>query len=66
MMVNKLQQITVTLTAEQAAQLEELLTLTKEDITTVFRTALKKYYEEVLSDEEAKKIAKINAMLDVQ
>ena len=66
MMANKLQQITVTLTAEQAAQLEELLTLTKEDITTVFRTALKKYYEEVLSDEEAKKIAKINAMLDVQ
>jgi len=65
-MANKPQQITITLTAEQAAQLEELLTLTKEDITTVFRTALKKYYEEVMSDEEAKKIAKINAMLDVQ
>ena len=65
-MANKPQQITITLTAEQAAQLEELLTLKKQDITTVFRTALKKYYEEVMSDEEAKKIAKINAMLDVQ
>ncbi len=65
-MVNKPQQITITLTAEQAGQLEELLTLKKEDITTIFRTALKKYYEEVMSDEEAKKIAKINAMLDVQ
>jgi hypothetical protein len=65
-MANKLQQITITLTAEQAGQLEELLTLKKEDITTIFRTALKNYYEEIMSDEEAKKIAKINAMLDVQ
>jgi hypothetical protein len=65
-MANKPQQITITLTAEQAKQLKELLTLKKQDITTVFRSALKKYYEEAMSDEEAKKIAKINAMLDVQ
>ena len=65
-MANRLQQITFTLTAEQATQLEELKKLTGSDTTNVFRTALSEYYAKMMEDEEGKKIAKINAMLDVQ
>jgi len=60
------QQITFTLTAEQAAQLEELKILTGSDTTHVLREALTEYYDKMMKDEEGKKIAKINAMLDVQ
>ena len=65
-MANRPQQITFTLTAEQASQLEELKKLTGSDTTNVFRTALSEYYAKMMQDEEGKKIAKINAMLDVQ
>ncbi len=65
-MAGKPQQITVSLTADQAAQLEEILQITKEDTTQTVRKALALYYEQIMSDENAKEIAKINAMLDVQ
>ena len=65
-MVNIPQQITFTLTAEQVTQLEELKKLTGADTTNVLRTALSEYYAKMMEDEEGKKIAKINAMLDVQ
>ena len=66
MMADKPQQITLTLTAEQAAQLEALKNITGSDTTHVIRTALAEFYAKIMKDEEAKKIAKINAMLDVQ
>ena len=65
-MAGRPQQITVSLTADQAAQLEEILKITKEDTTQTVRKALALYYEQIMSDENAKEIAKINAMLDVQ
>ena len=65
-MANRPQQITFTLTAEQALELEELKKLTGSDTTNVLRTALTEYYSKMMEDEEGKKIAKINAMLDVQ
>ncbi len=65
-MAGRPQQITVSLTADQAAQLEEILQITKEDTTQTVRKALALYYEQIMSDENAKEIAKINAMLDVQ
>jgi len=65
-MANKPQHITLTLTAEQAVQLEALKKLTGSDTTNVLRTALAEFYAKIMKDEEAKKIAKINAMLDVQ
>ena len=60
------QHITITLTAEQAEKLATLKQLTGQDTTNVLRTALSELYDKIMSDEEAKKIAKINAMLDVQ
>ncbi len=60
------QHITITLTAEQAEQLATLQKLTGQDTTHVLRTALSELYDKMMLDEEAKKIAKINAMLDVQ
>ena len=65
-MANRPQQITFTLTAEQALELEELKKLTGSDTTNVLRIALTEYYSKMMEDEEGKKIAKINAMLDVQ
>ena len=65
-MAGKPQQITITLTAEQAENLEALKKMTGSDTTHVLRTALAEFYAKAMKDEEAKKIAKINAMLDVQ
>ena len=65
-MANRPQQITFTLTSELCDELEELKKLTGSDTTNVFRTALSEYYAKMMKDEEGKKIAKINAMLDVQ
>jgi len=65
-MAGRPQQITVSLTADQAAQLEEILQITKEDTTQTVRKALALYYEKIMSDENAREIAQINAMLDVQ
>jgi len=65
-MANKPQHITLTLTAEQVMQLETLKKITGSDTTYVLRTALEELYAHMMKDEEAKKIAKINAMLDVQ
>jgi len=65
-MANAPQHITITLTAEQAEHLATLKKLTGQDTTNVLRMALSELYDKMMSDEEAKKIAKINAMLDVQ
>jgi len=65
-MAGRPQQITITFTAEQAEHLEELKKITGNDVTNVIRTALSEYYVKVMSDEEGKKLAKINAFLDVQ
>ena len=65
-MAGRPQQITVSLTADQAAQLEEILQITKEDTTQTVRKALALYYEKIMNDENAREIAQINAMLDVQ
>ena len=40
--------------------------ITNSDTTQTVREALTYYYEKLMSDEDAKEIAKINAMLDVQ
>ncbi|AKF24964.1 hypothetical protein YH65_05845 [Sulfurovum lithotrophicum] len=60
------QQITISFTAEQAEHLEELKKLTGKDATNIIRTAMSEYYVKVMNDEEGKKLAKINAFLDVQ
>ena len=60
------QQITVSFTADQAAQLAEIMRITKEDTTQIVRKALALYHDKIMHDENAKEIAKINAMLDVQ
>ena len=65
-MAGRPQQITVSLTADQAAQLNEIMQITKEDITQTVRKALAFYYEKIMNDENAREIAQINAMLDVQ
>lgn len=65
-MAGRPQQITVSLTSDQAAQLNEIMQITKEDITQTVRKALALYYEQIMSDENAREIAQINAMLDVQ
>jgi hypothetical protein len=65
-MTQQPQQITVTLTAEQTAMLEELKSLTGSDTTTIIRKALGDLYQKVQEDEEGKQLAKINALLDVQ
>ena len=65
-MAGRPQQITVSLTADQAAQLDEIMQITKEDTTQTVRKALALYYEKIMNDENAREIAKINAMLDVQ
>jgi len=65
-MAGRPQQITVSLTAQQAERLEEMKKITNSDTTQTVREALAYYYEKLMSDEDAKEIAKINAMLDVQ
>ncbi len=65
-MAGRPQQITVSLTAQQAEALEEMKRLTNSDTTQTVRNALAYYYEKVTADENAKELAKINAMLDVQ
>ncbi|MCF6206791.1 MAG: ribbon-helix-helix protein, CopG family [Sulfurovum sp.] len=60
------QQITVSLTGEQAEKLQELQKITGHDTTNVIRAALQTYYEKIMADEEGKELAKINALLDVQ
>ena len=65
-MAGKPQQITISFTAEQAEHLEELKKITGKDATTIIRTAMSEYYAKIMSDEEGKKLAKINAFLDVQ
>ena len=65
-MAGRPQQITVSLTADQAAQLDEIMQITKEDTTQTVRKALALYYEKIMNDENAREIAQINAMLDVQ
>ena len=65
-MAGRPQQITVSLTADQAAQLEEIMQITKEGTTQTVRKALALYYEKIMNDENAREIAQINAMLDVQ
>ena len=65
-MANRPQQITITLTAEQADKLDVIMKLTGKDITNVMRTALEDLHKKVISDEEGRQLAKINSMLDVQ
>ena len=60
------QQITISLTATQVEQLEELKKLTGLDTTSIFRAGLLELHQKVMADEEGKQLAKINAMLDVQ
>ena len=65
-MPNPPQQITVTFTAEQIKQLEELKKLSGHDTTNVVRAAIMDLHQKIMADEEGKKLAKINALLDVQ
>jgi guanylate kinase len=65
-MPNQPQQITITFTPEQVEQLEELKKISGQDTTNVIRTAITDLHQKVMADEEGKKIAKINALLDVQ
>jgi len=65
-MAGRPQQITISFTAEQAEHLEELKKLTGKDTSNIIRTAMSEYYVKVMNDEEGKKLAKINAFLDVQ
>ncbi len=65
-MANRPQQITITFTADQMDKLDTIMKLTGNDITNVIRTALEDLHKKVMSDEEGKKLAKINSMLDVQ
>ena len=65
-MPNPPQQITVTFTAEQIKQLEELKQLSGHDTTNVVRAAIMDLHQKIMADEEGKKLAKINALLDVQ
>ena len=65
-MANTPQQITFTLTASQAKQLEEIKELTGLDTTNVLRAGLLELHKKIMADEEGKQIAKINALLDVQ
>ena len=59
-------QITISLTADQSEKLTELTKLTGNDTTHVIREALQLYYEKIIADEEAKELAKINSLLDLQ
>ena len=65
-MANAPQDLIISFTAEQLEELETLKMITGSDSTNVLRTALSEYYEKIMKDEEGKKLAKINAMLDVQ
>ena len=65
-MVAKPQQITITFNVKQAEHLEELKKLTGKNATDIIRTAMSEYYVKIMNDEEGKKLAKINAFLDVQ
>ena len=65
-MANAPQQITLTLTASQAEQLEEIKKLTGLDTTSVLRAGLMDLHKKIMADEEGRQIAKINALLDVQ
>ncbi|WP_294953596.1 ribbon-helix-helix protein, CopG family [Sulfurovum sp.] len=58
--------ITLSLTAEQAEALETAAKSTGEDANTIIRVAISDYVKKVMNDEEGKKLAKINALLDVQ
>lgn len=58
--------ITLSLTAEQAEALETAAKSTGEDANTIIRAAISDYVKKVMNDEEGKKLAKINALLDVQ
>jgi len=60
------QQITISLTATQVKQLEEIKKLTGLDTTSILRAGLLELHKKVLEDEEGRQIAKINALLDVQ
>ena len=65
-MVNRPQQLTITFTADQMVERDTIMKLTGNDITIEIRTALEDLHKKVMSDEEGKKLAKINSMLDVQ
>jgi len=59
-------QITISLTSEQMEHVETIEKLTGDDLTHVIRKAIENRYAQVIADEEAKQLAKINSMLDVQ
>ncbi len=65
-MANGPKNITLSLTSDLIEKLETLKKITGDDTTYTMRKALEVYYEKTMIDEEAKKIAKINALLDVQ
>ncbi len=65
-MAGRPQQITISLSAQQSEQLEEIIKLTKADATQIFRSALVDYYEKIMNDQDAKEKAMIDALLDVQ
>ena len=65
-MAGRPQQITISLSAQQSEQLEEIIKLTKADATQIFRSALADYYEKIMNDQDAKEKAMIDALLDVQ
>jgi len=60
------EKITISLTATQAEQLEEIKKLTGLDSTSIFRAGLSEIHKKVIEDEEGRQIATLNAMLDVQ
>lgn len=65
-MAGQLQNITVSLTAEQFAQLEEMKKLSGKDTTTIVRNALLELHKSIMQDEDSKQKEKLNSLLDVQ
>ena len=65
-MAGQLQNITVSLTAEQFAQLEEMKKLSGKDTTTIVRNALLELHKSIMQDEDIKQKEKLNSLLDVQ
>jgi len=65
-MAGQPQNITVSLTAEQFAQLEEMKKLSGKDTTTIVRSALSELHKRIMQDEDIKQKEKLNSLLDVQ
>ena len=60
------QQITVSFTEEHIQIMEELKNITGNNMTNVVRNAIVDLHHKVMSNENDRQIAKMNAFLDVQ